>query len=71
MAYDFAEADAVFMYLIPDVLTALGKKLQAEARPGTFIMSNKFPVTGGWEPTEVINTQTLYLHQRELYLYRK
>jgi SAM-dependent methyltransferase len=67
---DYSEADAVVMFLIPAVLGALGKKLHESARPGTLIISNKFPLGDGWQPTEKQRVKTLYLHQGGLYIYR-
>jgi len=71
MTYDFSGAQAVVMFLIPAVLTMLGRKLHEQAAPGTFIMSNKFPLGDGWQPLRVEQTSTLYLHQGKSYLYRK
>jgi len=71
LSYDFAEADVVIMYLIPAVLTALGKKLHQETQEGTLIISNKFPLGDGWQPGEIISIPTIYLHQREVHLYQK
>ncbi len=70
LKYDFAEADAVVMYLIPPALTKLGQKLHAEARPGTLITSNKFRLGDGWQPQQSLRIKTLYLHQGELHIYR-
>ena len=41
---DLRNADVVFLYLFPEVLERLEPKLKRELRPGTKIVSNKFPL---------------------------
>ena len=69
--YNFAEADAIVMYLIPEVMQVLGKKFHEQVRPGTLIISNKFRLGDGWEPLETLEVKTAYLHQKKVYIYRK
>jgi len=69
--YDLSSASAVTMYLVPYVMTDLGKKLRKEARPGTLILSNKFRLFDGWEPQKTLHIKTLYFHQKVLHIYRK
>jgi SAM-dependent methyltransferase len=69
--YDFSEADAVVMYLLPNFMIQLGKKLHEEARPSTFITSNKFRLGDGWQPADSLRIKTRYLHQGALHIYRK
>ncbi|MFY9287673.1 MAG: class I SAM-dependent methyltransferase [Alphaproteobacteria bacterium] len=71
LSFHFGEADAVTMYLLPSVMVLLGKKLNEEARPDTLITSNKFPLGDGWEPQQVLDVNTLYIHQKKLFIYRK
>ena len=40
---DLSEADVIVCYLMPDALAKLEKKLNTELRPGTRIVSNRFP----------------------------
>lgn len=71
LKFDFDEADAVVMFLLPAVLTDLGQRLRVQTRPGTLITSNKFPLGAGWTPQERTRVRTLYLHQGNLFVYRK
>jgi hypothetical protein len=71
LSYDFSEADAIVMYLIPPLMGMLGKKLHEEARSGTLITSNKFRLGNGWVPEETMRIKTLYFHQGELHIYRQ
>ncbi len=69
--FDFSQADAVVVYQMPHFMEGIGRKLKQEAKPGTFIASNKFKLGHGWVPEETLRVNTLYLHQRYLHLYRK
>jgi len=71
MTYDFAGADAAVLFLLPGILAPLGKKLRAEARPGTLITANEFWLFDGWQPQEVIHVQKTLLRQGNLYVYRQ
>lgn len=68
---NFAEADAVYMFLIPSALGPLSRRLNEQAKPGTLIFSNKFRLFDGWQPIESLRVKTLYLHQKYLHIYRK
>jgi len=69
--YDFSKADMIFMYMVPHYLWPLSKKLRAEAKTGTLIICNKFPLPDGWVPEQTIAVKTRYFHQRDLHIYRK
>jgi SAM-dependent methyltransferase len=71
LAYNFSTAQAIVMFVIPSGMDKIAAKLTAEARPGTFISSNKFPLCSGWVPTEELKVKTRWLNQGKLYLYRK
>jgi len=43
---DLSPADVVFCYLYPDVMHALSRKLRADLRPGTLVISCNFPLPG-------------------------
>ena len=56
-----ADADVVFVYLMPKTLTALQEKLQRELKSGARIISNDFPIAG-WTP----------IHEEDgIFVYRK
>ena len=46
---DLKDADAIFFYLLPDVLKKMRFKFEKELRPGTLVISYAFSVEG-WEP---------------------
>lgn len=71
LTYHFSDVDAVVMYLLPSMMWNLSKKLYDETRPNTLIISNKFPLKEGWEAIQTEQVKTLYLHQGDLYIYRK
>jgi hypothetical protein len=43
---DLRDADVLFLYLVPEVLPALERKLQSELKAGTKIISHGFPLRG-------------------------
>ena len=63
------EADAVCMFLLGTLMKSIRETLEENLNEGTFVSSNKFPVGGDWEPEEVADVDTLYPHQKTLYLY--
>jgi hypothetical protein len=69
--YDVAHADAVTMYLVAPLMQKVGEKLNKELKPGALVISNKFKLGDGWVPEEVRDVKTLYIHQKDLYIYRK
>lgn len=40
---DVSDADIIFLYLFPEVMSKLRKKFDAELRPGTTVISHGFP----------------------------
>lgn len=70
LKYDLSQADAIVMFLIDTMMPPLREKLRQELKPGTIILSNKFPLGGDWVPEEAIVVKTWYLNQKMLYLYR-
>ena len=63
------EADAVCMFLLGTLMKSIREALEAHLKEGTFVSSNKFPVGGDWVPEDIIDVDTLYPHQKTLYLY--
>lgn len=61
------DADVVFCYLFPDVMERLAKKLEAELRPGTRVISCNFPLPG-WQHSEVLYPESS-LHGDPIYCY--
>ena len=70
LTYDFAGADAVVMYLIPELLGTLGERLHATARPGTLILNNTFKLGDGWQPVDVLHIKPARIPQGKLFVYR-
>ena len=64
---DIRQADVVFCYLFPDVLKSVVKKLEAEVRPGTRVVSCNFPLPG-WHPFEVLRPPSSR-HGDPIYIY--
>ena len=69
MTTDLSKANAIVLFLIDTMMPPLRKKLRKELRPGTLIISNKFPLGGGWKPKQKIDVKTLYINQKTLYVY--
>ena len=65
---DLSSADVVFCYLFPDVMKRLSKKLEAELRPGSKVVSCNFPMPG-WCPHKVLHPGS-GRHQDPIYIYR-
>lgn len=70
MKADLSGADAVVMFLIDTMMPPLREKLRKELKPGTVVISNKFPLGGDWTAAEEIAVRTWYINQKMLYLYR-
>lgn len=65
---DLGNANVVFCYLFPDVMERLAKKLEAELRPGTLVISCNFSIPG-WKPLEILSPDSS-LHDDPIYVYR-
>lgn len=70
-AYDLGAASAVVLYLSIYEMGRMGIKLNQNLRPGTLVTSNKFQLGDGWQPREIVQIDTMYLHQGKLNVYRK
>ena len=57
--HDMSGATVVFCYLFPDIMEMLGKKLKAELRPGTLVISCNFPFPG-WDASRVLSPDAVY-----------
>lgn len=66
---DIRQADVITMFLLGTLMTSIRATLEQKLNEGTLVISNKFPIGGTWEPKNVIDIQTLYLHQKSLYVY--
>jgi len=49
--HPIADADVIFLYLVPGAMERLAASLRREASPGTRIITNLFPLPS-WEPQE-------------------
>ena len=63
----FADAALVVCYLYPGAMARLRPKFEAELRPGTWVVSNAFPVPG-WQPEAVVPAEDAF--GGEVYFYR-
>ncbi|MEN6320364.1 MAG: class I SAM-dependent methyltransferase [Syntrophaceae bacterium] len=64
---NIGDADVVFCYLFPDVMSRLAGKLESELRPGTRVVSCNFSLPG-WRHSEVLYPES-NLHGDPIYLY--
>ncbi|MFA6171280.1 MAG: hypothetical protein WCW77_04220 [Patescibacteria group bacterium] len=53
---DLSQADCVFLFLIDSIMEKVGKKLKANLRPGTPVVSYGFKIHG-WQPVKILDTQ--------------
>lgn len=67
----FRETDVVVMYQSIFLMEKLGKKLHDELKPGSLVITIRYPLGDGWQPAEHHEIRSLYLHQKDLYVYRK
>ena len=65
---DLSDADVIFCYLFPDVMTQLSLKLQGELKPGALIVSCNFPLHG-FLPQKVLRPQHA-VHNDPIYIYK-
>ena len=64
---DLGDAALVVCYLFPAAMDRLKPKLEAELKPGAYVLSNTFAVPG-WQPEAVLRADDLYA--TPVYLYR-
>ena len=64
---DLKEASLVVCYLYPGAMKKLKDKFQKELKPGTFVISNTFSITG-WKVERLIEVGDLY--HSKIYLYK-
>jgi SAM-dependent methyltransferase len=65
-SYDLHDADAVYMFLMPETYEKLRPKLETELKPGARVVSYVWPIQG-WEPSvvdEIENGPRLFLYVR-------
>jgi trans-aconitate methyltransferase len=65
---DLSEADVVFCYLFPDVMSDLATKFKANLKPGTVVVSCNFHLPG-FIPEKVLRPGNS-LHNSPIYIYR-
>lgn len=58
-AHPIADADIIFMYLVPGAMARLSDRLRREAAPGARIIAHRFPLPG-WMPTKKQEALLLY-----------
>ena len=58
--HPIGDADIVFLYLLPPLLSKISTKLSSELKPSTRVISNGFPIPG-WTP--VINKNGVFLYR--------
>lgn len=65
-----AEADIVYIYLEKDLMPSLEKKLSAEMKPGSLVISNAsaFP---NWQPKQVLISDPSHPTKQKLFVYVK
>jgi len=58
------EADIIYGYLFPSMMSKLGKKIQTECKPGTIFVSSMFSVPD-WQPIKTLRQGggTIYFYQ--------
>lgn len=64
--YDLHDADALYLFLMPDTYEKIRPKLEAELKPGARVVTYVWPIQG-WEPSVVDehpNAPRLYLYKR-------
>lgn len=65
-AYDLRDADAVYLFLLPETYEKIRPKLEAELKPGARLVSFVWPIPG-WVPATVDEAEgaaKLYLYVR-------
>jgi tRNA A58 N-methylase Trm61 len=63
---NLSDADAVYLFLMPETYAKLAPKFERELRPGTRVASYVWPIPG-WEPIEVSEASDrlkIYLYER-------
>jgi hypothetical protein len=59
---ELSRADAVVIYGVEQLMPRFGAKLQAEARPGTVVLSNTFEIPG-WERRLIAEEEGVYVYR--------
>jgi len=61
---DLKDADIIYLYLIPDIMQKLGKKIKNECKPGTIIISHRFSIP------EIKLEKILNFNNNKFYFYK-
>jgi len=67
---DLSKADIVFLYLTPEMLKALKKKLELELKRGARVVSHDYPIEE-WRPLVIRKAKGNKLHTHVIFLYVK
>ncbi|NTU76637.1 MAG: class I SAM-dependent methyltransferase [Alphaproteobacteria bacterium] len=67
--YDTSAAAAIVTYLPGKIMERVGKKLRAELKPQTLVVSNVFPLRADWEPLETMTVRVPF--KTNLFVYRQ
>ncbi len=66
--FDVSQTDAVVAYLNGDVIGGVSEKLRKELKPNALVITNEIPLTGDWQPIEIIETGFMRM---KVYVYRQ
>jgi SAM-dependent methyltransferase len=66
--YDCSKADAIAVYLNPQIMERVSKKLRDELKTGAIVVANDCPLGGDWQPIETIDTG---LFKMKVYVYQQ
>jgi precorrin-6B methylase 2 len=54
--YDCSKVDGIVLYINGAIVDRMSKKLREELKPGAIIVTNEIPLSGDWQPVEIIET---------------
>ncbi len=66
--FDCSNADAIVLYLGPLTAQRMGEKLRKEMKAERLVLSFSYPLSGDWEPTEVVALRSPF--KETLYAYK-
>lgn len=67
--YDLSRMTAVVLFQL--ATDSVARKLSQDLKPGTLVISNKFPLGYGWKHERLLHVKTWNPFQKKLYVYYK
>ncbi len=66
--YDCSRVDAIVLYANGAIIERVSDKLRKELKTGALVVTNEIPLTGNWQPVEIMDTN---FFKMKVFIYRQ